>query len=365
MKTLNHVTGFIVLMCLLLSQSVVYAQVYKYKDKNGRWQFSDRQPKSSDAVSLEQYKTTRLSGAVNHDFVTLLTKKYSPKSDIQRATLAVAQVKSQLGSGSAFFVSDDCYLITNKHVIRPAEGKAWDKTQQKIKKNESSFKASRQQINDEKERLKINKERLDEYRQYIDKLIPGANKRIEEKEYALLAKRYKHEKEKYDEVSKTFAEQERVFKKQQSDFNFSSSLANTAQSFEIILKDNTKTQANLIKVSESADLALLKINACKSPHLKFARSGNVSQGVAVYAIGSPLGLRDQLTKGTITRVSHSGVYTDAQILPGNSGGPLVTQEGEVVGVNTLKVSQSTALGEGFGIAIPVREIKANFGSYLK
>ena len=361
----NYVTVFFTVMCLLLVHSAAYSQVYKYKDKNGRWQFSDKQPKSSDAVTLEKYKTSSIEGATSNDFVALLKNKYKPKTPIEEATLAVTTVKSKLGSGSAFFVSENCYLITNRHVVRPAMGKQWDATQAKIKRNESTFISSREKIDDEKERLKISKERLDEFKIYMEGLSPGGNQRSAKKEHDLYAKRYKQDKDKYDTISKKFGQQEETFRKQQSDFNFSSSLANTAQSFDIILKDNTKVKANLVKVSKSEDLALLKINRCKAPYLKFSRTSAVTQGMLIYAIGSPLGLRDQLTKGTVTRVSRKGVFTDAQILPGNSGGPLVTELGDVVGVNTLKVSQKSALGEGFGIAIPVRKINENFGRYLK
>ncbi|PCH85784.1 MAG: serine protease [Piscirickettsiaceae bacterium] len=363
--TFRSFTLSLTVVCLLLFQGAVSAQVYKYKDKDGRWQFSDKQPKKSHKAVLLKYKSSSIPGASSRNFVTLLNNKYKPKTAIEKATLAVVTVKSKLGSGSGFFVTDSCYLISNRHVVRPAVGKQWDATQAKIKQNESSFKSSRQKVDAEKERLRINKQRLDEFKTYMTGLSPGSNRRSAEDEYALYLKSYQQDKAKYDVISKKFAKQEQTFKRQQSDFNFSSSLANTAQSFDIILKDNTKVKANLVKVSNSDDLALLKINNCKAPYLSFERSSGVSQGMDIYAIGSPLGLRDQLTKGTVTQISRHGISTDAQILPGNSGGPLVTEEGRVVGVNTLKVSLRTRLGEGFGIAIPVRKINSNFGNYLK
>lgn len=363
--TFSSYTLVLIAACTLLFAGVVSAQVYKYKDKDGRWQFSDKQPKKSDKAVLLKYKSSSIPGASSKNFVVLLNGKYKPKTAVEKATLAVVTVKSKLGSGSGFFVTDSCYLISNRHVVRPAIGKQWDATQAKIKKSESSFRSSRQKVDAEKERLRINKQRLDEFKTYMDGLSPGSNRRSAEDEYALYLKSYQRDKTKYEAISKTFAKQEQTFKRQQSDFNFSSSLANTAQSFDIVLKDNTKVKANLVKVSSSDDLALLKINNCKAPYLKFARSSVVSQGMDIYAIGTPLGLRDQLTKGTVTHINSRGISTDAQILPGNSGGPLVTEEGEVVGVNTLKVSQRTSLGKGFGIAIPVRKVKSNFGSYLK
>lgn len=361
--TCNTIKFFILVLFLLAFQSVGFAEVYKYKDTNGRWQFSDTPKKGSAAAINRSYRSANALKA-SKNFVTLLNNKYRPKNPVQKATLAVVTVKTELGSGSGFFVSEDCYLITNKHVVRPAKGKQWDATQAKIQQNASSFQRTRSKISDEKERLHINKEKLDQFRDYMNGLSSGKEREVAEREYALYEQGYQQDKRHIETVSERFREDEKRFLQQQSDFNFSSSVANVAQSFEITLKDNTKTRANLVKVSSSEDLALLKINACQSPFLTFHPTGVLSQGIDVYAVGSPLGLRDQLTKGTITNVSSNGIATDAQILPGNSGGPLITDDGRVVGVNTIKVAKESALNTGFGIAIPIHKVKQNFGSYL-
>ncbi|MDX2426848.1 MAG: trypsin-like peptidase domain-containing protein [Cycloclasticus sp.] len=362
--TCNTSKLFILVLCLLVFDGVGSADVYKYKDADGHWQFSDTPKKGSVATAHRSYKSAAALNAPKN-FITLLSKKYHPQNPIQKATLAVVTVKTELGSGSGFFVSKDCYLITNKHVVRPAKGKQWDSTQAKIQQNASSFQRTRSQIADEKERLSINKEKLDQFRDYMNGLSSGKERDVAEREYALHEQRYLQDKRHIETVSERFSEDEGKFLQQQSDFNFSSSVANVAQSFDITLKDNTTARANLVKVSSSEDLALLKINACQSPFLTLHPTGVLSQGIDVYAVGSPLGLRDQLTKGTITNVSSNGIATDAQILPGNSGGPLITSDGLVVGVNTVKVANESALNTGFGIAIPASQITKNFASYLR
>ena len=343
--------------------AVALAEIYRFKGDDGRWHFSDTPKKGTGVAINRSYKSADALNA-SKNFVTLLNKKYHPKNPVQKATLAVVTVKTELGSGSGFFVSKDCHLITNKHVVRPAKGKQWDATQAKMQQNTSSFQRTRSQIAGEKERLHINKEKLDQFREYMNGLSSGKERETAEREHALHQQRYLQDKRHIETVSERFIKDEEKFLQQQSDFNFSSSIANVAQSFEITLKDNTKTRANLVKVSPSEDLALLKINACQSPFLKLHPTGVLSQGVDVYAVGSPLGLSDQLTKGTITNVSSNGIATDAQILPGNSGGPLITGDGRVVGVNTVKVAKESALNTGFGIAIPIHKVKQNFGSYL-
>lgn len=346
---------------LLFLQGGCLAEVYKYKDESGRWQFSDKPKKGSQAALLGGYKA-KASAIV--DIEKQLNMKYQPTSSVQRATLAVVTINSKLGSGSGFFVSADCYLITNKHVIRPAAGKSWDATQRKLKKNAAEFERTRRKLQHERQRLALSKQKLDDFKRYLEGLTSASKKQLAQQEYAVHVDRYQQEERYIDDFAKRFNENERAFNKQRSNFDFSSSLANVARSFELTLKDNTKLQASLIKVSSSDDLALLKVKACKSPFLVLSAK-RLSQGVTVHAIGSPLGLRDQLTRGTVTQVLSNGVVTDAQIMPGNSGGPLVNDEGEVVAVNTLKVAQGSALNKGFGVSIPVARLRENFSLFLR
>ncbi|MEO1897265.1 MAG: trypsin-like peptidase domain-containing protein [Cycloclasticus sp.] len=362
-KKQNNLSSIVLCIIALLFHGVVTAEIFKYKDQNGRWQFSDAPKKGASTSSVRSYGRAGSTGPISNDFVTLLNSKYRPSNPVQKATMAVVTVKSKLGSGSGFFVTDTCYLVTNKHVVRPAKGKQWDATKAKIKQNASSFQRARLQLANQKRQLAVNKQKLDEFRSCMNSLSSDKARNLAEQEYAVYADRYYQDKQHIDSVSQRLSKDERKFNKQQSDFSFSSSIANVAQSFQIILKDNTKVQARLVKVSPTDDLALLKVNGCNAPYLTLGTRA-VSQGMTVHAIGSPLGLRDQLTQGTVTNVSSYGIATDAQILPGNSGGPLIMGNGHVVGVNTLKVAKGSALETGFGISIPVSKVRQNFGRYL-
>jgi len=364
--TLKNNMQYLVLLfvLLLLTSGAINAEVYKYKDAQGRWQFSDVPQGKVNSKLTRSYGGSTSSYARSKDFVSLLNGKYKPENPVQEATMAVVTVKSKLGVGSGFFVSSDCYIVTNKHVVRPTQGKQWDAAKEKIKEGAESFERTRLQIKNRRERLAVNKQRLNEYKAYIKGLSASKERVLAKRDYKVQVGKYQQDKKYIDSFSKNFDKDERKFRKQQSDFKLSSNVANIAQTFEIILKDNTKTRANLVKVSTTDDLALLKVEGCKAPYLKLSRD-QVSQGVMVHAIGSPLGLRDQLTTGTVTQISSAGIATDAQILPGNSGGPLVVDSGQVVAVNTLKIAQGSALKTGFGMSIPARKVRQNFGQYLR
>lgn len=125
--------------------------------------------------------------------------------------------------------------------------------------------------------------------------------------------------------------------------------------------------ATPVKISNAHDLALLKVSAKPSTSLLLGNSGDVSVGTDIVAIGSPLGLSGTVTKGIVSAIRNVDGITllqiDAAINPGNSGGPLLTEAGEVIGINTMKLKGEGA--ELLGFAIAIDEAKKVFSEYLR
>jgi len=131
-----------------------------------------------------------------------------------------------------------------------------------------------------------------------------------------------------------------------------------ADSIKVILKDETEYNAEVIGRDPVTDIALIKIEAKHDlPSVPLGSSDNLKVGEWVTAIGSPFGLQYTVTAGIVSakgRVIGSGPYddfiqTDASINPGNSVGPLINMQGQVVGINTMII----AGGQGIGFAIPI------------
>jgi len=129
------------------------------------------------------------------------------------------------------------------------------------------------------------------------------------------------------------------------------------------LKDGKKLKARLVKISKEYDLALLKLDSYTTPFLTLSAKRHPRQGTRVFAIGSPLGITDSLTSGIITKSARDYLFTDTRILPGNSGGPLIDAEGNVVGVNTAVLSQHQQ-ADGLGVAIYAARIRGEFARDL-
>src|SRR5579859_1085549 len=124
--------------------------------------------------------------------------------------------------------------------------------------------------------------------------------------------------------------------------------------------DATRYTAKLVGTDEETDLAVLKIETNRDlAAAKLGNSDGVKVGDWVLAIGSPFGLKATVTAGIISAKDRGSVggqfqrflQTDAAINPGNSGGPLVDMAGQVIGINTAIVTQSTGY-QGVGFALP-------------
>ena len=144
----------------------------------------------------------------------------------------------------------------------------------------------------------------------------------------------------------------------------------TYSNIEVMFSNKVRQPATVIEKSTAEDVAILRIS--KSDNYEVATLGNssaIERGEYVFTIGSPLGIEyaSTITIGVVSGtnikvdVSYAGtimylIQMDASLNPGNSGGPLYNIEGEVIGINTLKLTSVpgvTGSVESFNYAIPI------------
>ena len=139
---------------------------------------------------------------------------------------------------------------------------------------------------------------------------------------------------------------------------------------QVLLQNDDSYQAAVIGSDETSDLAVLKIDADGLTPAEFGDSDALQVGDAVVAIGDPLGtqLRGTMTDGIISAINRDLAFdgrtltllqTNAALNSGNSGGPLINMQGQVIGINTMKLSAtySATTVEGLGFAIPISTAK--------
>ena len=140
-----------------------------------------------------------------------------------------------------------------------------------------------------------------------------------------------------------------------------------SNSLTVSLMDGRELPATVVRISDTTDLALIKVNATGLPAATIGDSSTIQVGQTAIAIGSPLGTyTETVTRGIVSGLDREVtvtdqqtrrattlkglIQTDAAINPGNSGGPLLDAAGQVMGINTAVATSA----EGLGFAIPIR-----------
>jgi serine protease Do len=135
-------------------------------------------------------------------------------------------------------------------------------------------------------------------------------------------------------------------------------VAREEESLRARLSGGVELTADVAYIDDNLDIALLKVEGVNFPHLVLADTSTVRQGQEVVAVGNPgEAMLFSVTRGIVSAVDEfpnagqgTWIQTDAQLNPGNSGGPLVNMQGEVVGIATSRPASGNTTGIGFALS---------------
>lgn len=143
----------------------------------------------------------------------------------------------------------------------------------------------------------------------------------------------------------------------------------------VTLENGNTYNGHVVWADSDLDLAIVKISATNLNYITLGDSDNIKIGEKTYAIGNPIGVEFQrtVTSGIISGINRTIkieeennvsymedlIQTDATINPGNSGGPLINSKGEVIGINSVKITEA----EGIGFAVPINIVKPVIESF--
>jgi S1-C subfamily serine protease len=249
--------------------------------------------------------------------------------------------------GSGFFITQEGHILTNKHVVSPGK-----EVRAKIEDKEKELRKRRDQLEREHDQLLRERTRLEE---------AEGDQSAEEKRKRL------------DEWIRSHLDRKKALREEVRAFEDYKRRVSYPYDLRVFLVDNTELFVSILSVSYDYDLALLRLGGYKTPFIEPGDPEQLSHGDPLYAIGSPIhiGLKHTVTSGIFSgyREFEKGPFgrgaflqTNAQISRGNSGGPLVTQEGKVVGINTLKLVGNGV--EGLNFAIPIGVAMGEFKGYV-
>jgi S1-C subfamily serine protease len=277
----------------------------------------------------------------SNDISAKLSDNLPTRNAVETARLSTVYVNAPWGHGSGFFVSPECHIVTNSHVVALDE-EVIDRASERLAADETQLSTAAGRLEQLERSVEAKRAAFlrtcsdcseDNYRRMVGK----SEDKIRELQVQ------------YRDVARSVGER----RQQLEDFQY-------VPYFEIILANGDELEAELIRTSERFDLALLKLTGATCPHLLPADEEGIRHGDPVFALGSPKQTKHVVTAGVLSGYQQARgsrwIQTDAAINPGNSGGPLIDRTGRVLGINTLKLGDA----EGIGLAIPFSVARQEF-----
>jgi serine protease Do len=250
------------------------------------------------------------------------------RNPIEAARNATVFIRTGWGLGSGFIIDADCHVITNRHVVE-TDGSRVASNVIADPQMQARMALTQQQLQEAVSRDQLLRRQLASR--------PGTN--LEQLE---LDRRINTLQQDLANLPARFSE---VISKKVD--------GSGRDGFSATLVDGREFTSLHAQYASNVDLAIFQLPTTHCPHIPPGHSSNLEFGERLYTVGNPSGLAYTVTSGVFSGERGAGkervLQTDAPINPGNSGGPLVTQSGQVVGINTM-----VARGlQGIGFAIPI------------
>ncbi len=257
------------------------------------------------------------------------------QNPIEAARSATVFIKTEWGLGSGFIIDDECHVITNRHVVETEGARVATELAQDPE--------AQQRLADVREELAQTINRAQQVRNALNGRAATNLEQVElDRRIAMLRARLGDLTTRFNQTIVQKVE------------------GAGRRGFTASLVDGREFSSLHAEFAAKADLALFRLPTTHCPHIPAGRSQGLAFGQRLYTIGNPSGLAYSVTSGVFSGDRVDGqqrlLQTDAPINPGNSGGPLITEQGEVIGINTM-VLRGT---QGIGFAIPIEAVFEEF-----
>jgi S1-C subfamily serine protease len=341
----------LVLLCLL---QVAPAGIYRYQDAQGVWHFTDDPPPEAVAEPVPGYEQTKKQPDVA-DLTKQLERGFEAVTPIARATLSVVIIQTSSGDGSGFFCSPDGHILTTRRLIQPSATGELAGPGGRPGDRERVMTDLEGEVTRARRNLDSMRRDLEGYERVINGSGAAAARDWAEENHARLSDEYRMQAAELQEQEEALEALRAALDANGSDSRLDADAEAAIDGFDLILKDGTELTAKLVATSVKHDLALLRLEGVRTPYLPIRPAPSLSNGTRVFAIGNPAGRHETISSGLVTDIDDQMIRTDVPILPGNTGGPLITEQGDVIGISVAGhvPAGASLFSAGHGKAIPI------------
>jgi S1-C subfamily serine protease len=322
-------------------------------DNNGEWhQANELSTIPDDAKEIVIVDDPQPRGNRRRPLDNKLPRRSPGKNPIEEARNATVTIESSCGQGSGFFVTEDGYLLTNKHVIDCSES---------IKQTSQILSERKAELDREELELSEERKRLDS----VETILRSQGSSVDPEEIAA----YSVDKRRWEARVVYHIRRKEALEEGYKALNAYERKTSGPQRIRVFLVDNEELRATIVSISPLFDIALLGVYGNEFPFIEPARASKIRYGTPLFAIGSPLSphLRHTVTSGVFSGLREIGgmayIQTDAEVNKGNSGGPLITSGGRVIGINTFKLRNAEGISFAIPIDVAIEEFSAHLSGY--
>ena len=320
-----------IVVLFIFSGSSADAKIYKYQDEQGHWHFTDTPVGDIPEDTPDQRPSADLSEI--RDIESQMINAYDPQTPIDQAAIAVVAIHTGSKYRTGFFITDNGYLITHRDSLKSETVKSnVEMDPNKIEENRRTLKQAKRWLANQEANLKTAEEQLQQLKFQAENETEPVLREQKQQDY---------EKTRFDVARKKgflvkkrnqYMRLEQNVEASRNAMAGGDTEAEYEETIRVELKGFSSYPARLVATSMRYNLALLKIDNCKSPIIEMLERDAVQKGMPVTVIGNPH--KHEITRHTGTVVNFAGDFIKSSAFSSSydSGGPLLTEDGRWIGV---------------------------------
>ena len=309
---------------LLVFAVFAHGDLYKWQDNDGQWHFGDA-PEPGKVAKVE--KSIPLNSEYE-DLKQQLLQDVSPNSPVDEAVMAAVTIKTTLGQGVGFFVNDEGYLVTLLSVVRP-------KPAHGVGEKLDNFEAEVEMHATEAKKLKVivdeREQRVNELKKLRTKKSGDERKKvsISLKEAQAALREIKAQYNRVNAKARTARQAREQWIRQQ---NIKNSRAKIDAQFRAVLQNGQEKMLDLVTISNSHGLALLRLPGYHTPHVIIEDDYKLSFGQKLFVVGGVGSAGVELKEVSVAQKLRDLFIVNQSVSPKALGGMVMDSEGLVIGM---------------------------------